>query len=756
MAVKQRSHADANRHDAQDTHETQTSPHSHDGDQSRKRGEHRKEPDYSTHISDIRNAMTIKHNQVFALTNSAGDILPEDHGFGMYFRDMRYLDQLELRLQGEHGVPLLADASAGHESVFELTNPVLHLPDGKTVPKERLSIRRVFSVQKGLTQTIELRTLGQAQVELDLDLVFASHFTDMFTIRGSQPGRRGETHAPAVRQGHVTLAYDGADKHRRTTTIAFSPKPDALNECQATYHIALKPGERKTIRLTFSLEDAGLHGHNEAAGKQTNTSGEAKHTTFRRETKPAPRIETSNALFDRALSRSLADLQMLATASADDLYVAAGIPWYVALFGRDSCITAFETLAYHPALAKSTLRLLARYQGSRYDSFQDEEPGKILHELRVGERANLREIPMIPYYGTVDATPWFLMLLAEYIRWTGDTDLFDELRENVERALKWIDTNEADADNIPGYLTYGTRSEKGMLNQGWKDSDNGVVNADGSLCKPPIALVEAQGYSYQARMAMAHLFDATGDHDRSVQLERQAEELKQRFNEEFWLGGDTGYAFCLQRDRKPSSAVASNPGQTLFTGITSAEHAGQVADRLMQEDMFCGWGVRTLSANERAYNPLDYQTGSVWPHDNALIALGLRRWGFTQQMDRIFSGIFQAATNFAEFRLPEVFDGLSQQQYTRPVHYPVACSPQAWAAGALPLLLQTALGLEPDAQHGKLRIHRPHLPVWLDRVTCRGLSIADATVDVRYQRDGDTTLVAVLERHGALDVIVEY
>ncbi|HZC07320.1 MAG TPA: glycogen debranching N-terminal domain-containing protein [Ktedonobacterales bacterium] len=744
----------------------QRSSHDHHTDtqeqQTKKSGAHPRRMDYSTHISDIRRATTIKYNQAFLLTNGAGDILLQDAGYGLYFRDMRYLEQFEMRLQDELGVPLLADASAGAEAAYEVTNPHLSLADGRTLAKERLSVRRVWSLNERLTHTIELRNMDQIDVAFDLTLRYASHFTDMFVIRGSQPGKRGELAPPQAHHDHVTLAYDGADDHTRTTNINFAPKPDTLDGQQATYNLKLKPGGTFTLKLAFTLEDAGPNGDDEKAGKRksskntTNTSGASKHAAFAQELAQTPRIETSNALFDRALSRALADLRMLATANLDDLYLAAGVPWYVALLGRDSLITAFETLAYHPTLARSTLRLLAQYQGTKTDGFQDEEPGKILHELRVGEKANLHEVPMIPYYGTVDATPWFLMLLAEYVRWTGDLDLYKELHGNVERALDWIDANEADRHDIPGYLSYGSRSEHGLRNQGWKDSDNGIVNANGSLSEPPIALVEVQGYAYHARQAMAHLAEVTGDHRRAQQLQRKAEPLKKRFNDDFWLGGDSGYALCLQRDRKPSRAIASNPGQTLFTGITSADHAQKVADRLMQEDMFCGWGVRTLSANERAYNPLDYQTGSVWPHDNALIALGLRRWGFTEPMTRIFTGIFQAATQFPEFRLPEVFDGFSKDRYPRPVHYPVACSPQAWAAGALPLLLQTALGLEPDALNGVLRIHRPRLPEWLNVVTCRGLRVGDSTIDLEYRCEDDTTLVAVLGRQGDIDVVVEY
>lgn len=754
---QQQTEQQTDHHLRRQAHKEQISKHRNEqGSETQKSATHPRQIDYSTHISDIREATTIKYNQVFLLTNGAGDILSKDHGYGMYFRDMCYLDQMELRLQGQLGVPLLSDASAGYQAVYELTNPSLKLPNGHMLSKERLSIRRVFALNENLTQTIEINNLDQVAIPLDVELRYGSHFIDMFTIRGSKPGKRGNLLPPETRRGRVTLEYDGADSHRRTTTLRFSPTPDGLDQHAATYHLTIKPNERATLKISYELEDDDQHGHDEGAGRHTEQTGAGKHATFAEELAKTPQVDTSNALFNRALARSLADLQMLATANLSDLYLAAGIPWYVALFGRDSCITAFETLAYHPTLARSTLRLLAQYQGAKYDDFQDEEPGKILHELRVGERANLHELPMIPYYGTVDATPWFLMLLAEYVRWTGDIGLFRELGDNVNRALQWIDANEADANNIPGYLTYGSRSEHGLLNQGWKDSDNGIVNPDGSICQPPIALVEVQGYAYQARRGMAALFAHDGDHDRASKLNKQADDLKQRFTQDFWLGGDTGYALCLQRDQRASGAVASNEGQIFFTDIVSLDHVQSVADRIMQDDMFCGWGVRTLSAKERAYNPLDYQTGSVWPHDNALIALGMRRHGFTQQMGAIFSGIFQAATHFPEFRLPEVFDGFSLQQYPRPVHYPVACSPQAWAAGALPLLLQTALGLEPDALNQTLHIHRPHLPDWLASVAVHGLVVGQATVDLQYRKEQGTTLVAVLGRSGPVDVSVQY
>lgn len=711
-------------------------------------------------ISDIHGAVTTKYNQVFMLTDQRGDILPDSHGFGLYFRDMRYLNQVELRLGQQHAISLLADAGKGSESVFELTNPQMRLSNGHTLPKERLSIRRSYSLHRGVTQCLAVRNLDRQEVAFDLSLTFASDFSDMLVIRGFLPGpeKRGTIHSPRMKRKELMLAYDGADKHQRTTTIHLSSTPDESDESdgQSTviYHLHLEPGQTKTFEMSIELADAGPHGDDMPGGPQTTHSGMERHAAFDSALAVHAQIETSNALFDRALQRSLDDVRLLATANGDDLFVAAGIPWYVALFGRDSCVTAFETLAFQPELARSTLDVLARYQGTKHDPNKDEEPGKIPHELRVGEAANLHEVPMVPYYGTVDATPWFLMLAAEYVRWTGDLDFFHQLRDSITRALDWMDENEQ--EHLQGFLTYGTKSEKGLINQGWKDSDNGIVNEDGSLVEPPVALVEVQGYAYRARRDIADILRIIGDNDTAQTLEQKAEALKQRFNERYWMDDERFYGFALQRGGRLSRAIASNPGQTLFTGIVAEKRARAIADRLMRDDLFCGWGIRTLSEQEVAYNPLDYQVGSVWPHDNALIALGMRHWGFTVHLDRIFTGIYEAATQFTDFRLPEVFDGFSLRQYARPVKYPVACSPQAWAAGALPLLLQAALGLQPHAMRKMLYIHRPHLPQWLGDVTVRSLRVGDATIDLRYSREGDTTLVAVLKREGDIVVQVEY
>lgn len=710
--------------------------------------------------SNLRHALTLKRDQVFLLTTQTGDIHQHDPGYGVFFHDMCYLDQLELLIGGQPLVPLLADAGADDAAVYELTNGQLTLAEGDTIEQSRISVRRLYHIAEDITQEVEIRNLDRDPHTLDVDFRLSASFTDMLVLRGFLKGpiERGDLREPDA-QGHtLTFRYDGADKHIRTTRVTFTAAGAHLDPTGATYRLKLKSGERKRITMRIELEDVdATHGSHRKGPNDTPHTHERARAQFEQTLSGRPVIETNLPRFDEALTRALDDLRMLATSHGSDVYVAAGAPWYVALFGRDSCIAAFETLAYYPRLASATLDILARYQGTRYDEWRDEQPGKILHEFRVGEAAHLNEVPMTPYYGTVDATPWFLILLHAYVQWTGDMALFERLRHNVERAIDWMKSN--CSEPIKGYLSYGTRSEGGLINQGWKDSSNGVVNADGSLVQPPVALVEVQGYAYRAYRATADLYrlaHAHGDDHRADQLEQAAADLMERFNHDFWMHDEGYYAFALERNGVKAEAIASNPGQALFTGIVTPERAQAVAQRLMADDMFAGWGIRTLSANAVAYNPLDYQVGSVWPHDNALIALGLKRCGFASEMERVFTGIFDAANTFPQLRLPELFDGFSRERYAKPVPYPQACSPQAWAAGALPLMLQEALGLDPCAPRHMLSIRQPHLPAWLDKLELRGLRVGESEVDLSYRRDGDTTLVAVPRHTGDLDIAVEY
>jgi glycogen debranching enzyme len=391
-------------------------------------------------------------------------------------------------------------------------------------------------------------------------------------------------------------------------------------------------------------------------------------------------VHTDHELLNQVLDRGLRDLGVLQSVLEGQRFFSAGLPWYGTLFGRDSIIAALQTLSFEPQIAAQTIHLLAKYQGTKTDEWRDEEPGKILHEFRRGELAHLNEIPQTPYYGAVDSTPLFLILIGEHARWTGDLSLFQEVQKNVESALHWIDHYGTSVCNR--YLSYATKSKKGLGNQGWKDSGDSIMNADGSLATQPVALVEVQGYVYRAKLLIAELYQCSRDLARASHLREEAAELKTHFNQDFWLDEKKFYAIALQKDGRPAAVISSNPGQSLWSGIIDEGRAKAVVQHLMASDMFCGWGIRTLSSCERRFNPIGYHLGTVWPHDNSLIAAGFRHYGFDDQALRVFDGLVKAAADFEHFRLPEVFAGFTQQEFPVPVRYPVACHPQAWAAGS--------------------------------------------------------------------------
>lgn len=718
----------------------------------------------SSLTDDLGATVTLKEGALFLLSDQSGEIPPQTHpgqnrGLGLYFHDMRYLDEATPRLNGARLTLLLATSEEGDRGVFELTNPDLDLGAGRALPKQTVGLHWEKALGETVQETLTVQNFSPEALDLTIDLQYDAHFDDMFTVRGAEPGRRGTLHAPNAGRDRLTFRYDGADGHRRVTTVYFEPAPSAIEDRQATYRFSLARGARQTFTVTIAVADHAPEGTPTAL--ETHPHPPARRAHVAREHADAGsvsgkvHVKTSNALFNRVLRRAFLDLAMLAMRQGDDSFYAAGVPWYVALFGRDSLVTALEMLAYAPAIARNTLDILARYQGTKEDPARDEEPGKILHELRVGEQANLHEVPSTPYYGTIDATPLYLILFGDYLRWTGDLAYFQAQRDHVEAALAWLERyGDRDGD---GFLEYASTSPQGLANQGWKDSGNSIVNADGSVVSPPVALVEVQGYAYRARRAIASVYRHLGEADRAAALEETAARLRRDFNQRYWLPDRQNYALALQHDKRPAAVDASNQGQALWSGIVDGDKAGAVRDTLLDpERLFSGWGIRTLSRQAVAYNPFDYQVGAIWPHDNALIVAGLRRYGFDQEALAVVGGIYEAATRFDHYRLPELFAGFSREQYGTPVHYPVACSPQAWAAGSLPAMLQALLGLTPDACARRLTVIRPCLPAWLEWVELRGLAVGDARVDLRYQRAGGTTLVAVLRKTGALQVAIEY
>jgi glycogen debranching enzyme len=575
----------------------------------------------------------------------------------------------------------------------------------------------------------------------------------MFVVRGLHQARRGKLRAPRGSGRTLAFRYDGADGHIRTTTLHLDRTPDGSRGALLMYRLRLDPRKTWTLTVACELRDQHSTALESAPDASAGPSYDQRQRARAGQLDRQAHVETSNALFNAILGRCFMDLHMLRMRERDRVFFAAGVPWYVALFGRDTLITALEVLAFEPDIAANTLRVLASHQGTQIDDERDEQPGKIPHELRVDEMANLGEIPQSAYFGSVDSTPLFLVLLGAHARWTGSLDLFHELHANVRAALDWIDRF-ADSDG-DGFIDYRTRSSRGLRNQGWKDSANAIVLEDGRLAEPPIALPEVQGEVYLAWQCMADLFERDGDAEYALQLRQRADDLRARFNREFWLAEQRYLAFCRQADGRFSASIASNGAHTLWTGIVDARQARDVARRVLQEDVFSGWGVRTLSARDRSYNPIDYQLGSVWPHDNAMIVAGLQQCGFNAAANQVFTAVMQAAAQFPHFRLPEVFGGYPRDLASKPVRYPVACNPQAWAAGSIPHMLASILGVHADGFNGCLRITRPCLPDWLDWVVVKRLRVGGAEIDLRFERSDDATDVTSTCNPSDLPISIE-
>lgn len=711
-------------------------------------------------IKKSSDAVVLKDGSVFLLASEAGDIPFElPHGAGLFFKDCRYLDALELTLNGVAPTVLSAVGVRGFETRHHLTNPEWRSPEGTTrIAKNTIAIRRQRLLRGGAVHELQsVRNYGAESARISLRLRFRAKFEDFFVLKGFVKGPRGTVRPPrVVGKDRVELIYEGKDGVFRTTTLVFSPPPERLDGGAATFEFSLAPEAARELAITITPAEGAVAQPDREAADPTTSPAVLKRWLKRAEAIWLDRsatVQSSNPLFDLVLRRALLDLRLLRSRLDGHDYFAAGIPWFATLFGRDTATVALQTLPYGTAMARHTLRLLARYQATAVDEYRDAEPGKILHEFRAGELANLDAIPQSPaYYGTVDATLLFLVLLAQYARWSADLDLVRELRSNMDAALAWMD-GYADSDG-DGYLDYVGQYANGLINQGWKDSGNAIINADGSLAEPPIALCEVQAYAYRAWRESAALLRRLGEHAAAARLDERASALQQRFDRDFWSEALGCYVLARQARGRPAAVAASNAGQVLWGGLATKERAAQVAERLMAPDMFSGWGIRTLSSHARAYNPMSYHLGSVWPHDNSLILAGFRRYGQDGAALRTFDALFEAASRFRGYRLPELYCGHARSESEdRPITYPVACSPQAWASGSLPYALWNLLGLWPDAVRRRLHVRRPRLPQWLERVEVLGVQVADARADLRFVRmpDGAVSVEATI-REGELQV----
>jgi glycogen debranching enzyme len=695
----------------------------------------------------------IKEGESFAVFDHGGSIRPVGRGEqGIFHEGTRFLSRFELGVHGRRLQPLRSNVRSDHVLEVALTNPdFLDLPEPLT--RNLLYVQATSFLLHGTWYArFSFHNYALRAIELEATFRFAADYVDIFEVRGRKRERRGRMREPVVEPAAIVLGYDGLDAVTRMTRIELAPQPKYVTSSVATFALRLPPHEAQVLEVTIAclVQPAGAR----VAGGVERTSfatALARNQEMLEELNGGARLEASNHRIDEWIQRSHDDVVMMTSNTEDGPYPYAGVPWYSTVFGRDGLITAFQRLWVDPALARGVLVHLAALQATEHDPVRDAEPGKIVHELRRGEMAALHEIPFGRYYGSVDATPLFVMLLGWYWRRTADRELVARLWPNVERALAWIE-HHGDHDG-DGFVDYQRRSTAGLVSQGWKDSTDPISHRDGRLAEGPIALCEVQAYVYGALRAACVMAGELGHVEQCRELERRADLLRDRFEATFWSDELGTYVLALDGGRRPCMVRASNAGHTLFAGIASPEHARRVADALMGPHSFTGWGIRTLDEREVRYNPLSYHNGSVWPHDNAMIALGMARYGLKDHALELFSAMYRAAVEFDLQRMPELFCGFPRGAHESPVPYPVACAPQAWAAGAVFMLLQACLGVDIEAPRRRIRLVRPVLPDNLDRVTIRGLRVLDAWVDLVVQRQGRHVGVYVDRSEGDIEVI---
>jgi glycogen debranching enzyme len=694
----------------------------------------------------------LKDGESFAVFDRYGDIrstsLCQD---GLYHEGTRFLSDLIFKLGTAR--PFLLNSTVKDDNLFlvvNLTNPDLYHSGQLVLPRGTLFITRTKLLRGAICyEQLKFANYGLSPVELRFTMEFEADYADIFEVRGVKRERRGRRQKEPPERDRLCFVYEGLDGVVRRTRMSFAPAPQSLTATTATFSQLLEPQQESEFLLTYACEI-----NNAIPVRRTYPKARAEAEARLRAAQAEDcGIWTSNEQFNQWLARSFSDLHMMFTDTGSGLYPYAGVPWFSAAFGRDGIITALEFLWVNSSVAKGVLRYLASMQARESNSQRDAEPGKILHEARRGEMAALGEIPFDCYYGSVDATPLFVILAGAYLESTSDLEFLESIWPQLDLALRWLDEY-GDADGN-GFIEYSRRSAKGLLHQGWKDSWDSVFHHDGSLATAPIALCEVQGYAYAARLAGAAVASVLGKTGHAELLRQQADRLKQQFQSAFWSDEISTFVLALDGRKQPCQVRTSNPGHCLFSGIANLEQAGQVGDMLISENSFSGWGVRTVASSEARYNPMSYHNGSVWPHDNALVAAGLARYGFKEYANRIFSALFDASSFFELRRLPELFCGFSRRDGEGPVPYPVACSPQSWAAGAVFLLLQASLGLTIDATSSTVRMKQPLLPDFLDEVRVRKLRVGEALLDLSVERRGRTVGVQIESQAGTAYVTVE-
>jgi len=692
------------------------------------------------------------HQDTFAVFDRAGAICSDlRQEQGVYHRGTRYVSRLDLRIDGER--PMTLSSSVVRDNALlavDLTNPDLSRDGKTTVPHGTIHLYRGCVIEDGVChQRLRAHNFSADEISFELQIRLEADFADVFEVRGTPRSRRGKQEPPEQHADGIAIAYRGLDGVLRRTRLRCHSAPSQVHAKEVRFSLKLGPGEERELTFEVSCTEDG---HEEPMPPFGDVASrrDAEQDALRDQ---EARVHSSSGLFDGWLHRAQSDLRMLLTRTKEGLYPYGGVPWYSTPFGRDGIITALQMLWTQPDVAAGVLRFLAATQATHSSAEEDAEPGKIVHEMRHGEMAALREVPFGRYYGAVDTTPLFLVLAGEYLHATGDLELIRKLWPHFQAALAWIDRyGDRDGD---GFVEYARRSRTGLSNQGWKDSFDAVFHADGRLAEGPIALCEVQAYVFAARRAMGLMASALGDEVLAREQASRAEELCRRFEAAYWCEDLSNYALALDGDKKPCRVQTSNPGHCLAMRLVSPDRAHRVATTLTGDAFLSGWGIRTVAMGQPRFNPMSYHDGSVWPHDNALAALGFSNYGIKPAALAVLEHFFLATLSFEARRMPELFCGFPRRPGSGPTLYPVACSPQAWASGSVLMMLQAVLGLDVDGMRGQVTFSNPMLPGFLDVLHLEGLRVGPARIDLRVHRYADGAAgVDVVRRSGPVSMSI--
>jgi glycogen debranching enzyme len=706
----------------------------------------------SSTLADQR-LRVLKQGQAFGVFDVYGDVKPIGSGAQGFFNGAtRFLSRMELRLGNRYPILLSSSiTSDDHLLVADLTNADIALGEGVTIPHSSFHVSRSkFVLEDSCYEQIEITNFSEREIILPISIIYRADFADMFEIRGMRREKHGEPLKTLVAEDYVVLSHRGVDQKIRSARLHFSPAPVQISEAECRYELKLAPDEKATVYTTVTC----WHREYQEAPFRTFPDEYARAFDFHlQKAKDKCIINASSERFNLWLERSRSDIALMTTKSEYGTYPYAGIPWFNTIFGRDGLITAMQCLWTDANLAKGVLMCLAKLQAHEDRPYEDAEPGKMLHELRDGEMVSTGELPFKKYYGSADVTPLFVILAGRYLKTTADTEFIQNIWPSIEKAVAWID-GYGDIDH-DGFVEYFKRSPKGLDNQGWKDSPDSVSHHDGRLAEGPIALCEVQGYVYEAKLQAAMIAKHLGKLSQSQQYEREALALQQKFQTSFWDFEKDFVALALDGKKNPCHVLSSNAGHCLFSKIVTKEQAQKVATHLFSEEMFSGWGVRTLSSKAARYNPMSYHNGSVWPHDNAIIAEGLANYGLKDEVLKVTEAMFDLAAHIDLYRLPELFCGFPKRPGQAPTLYPVACSPQAWAAGSVFQLLKACLGLEIDGLQKRVLFNHPVLPSAIQDLQINKLAVgSDGEVDILLRRRGTEISVYVDRRVGPIEVIV--